>query len=139
MIDKELVKRKLVQITNKLNELEEVAEASKQKFVETLIHYEAERLVELIVGNAIDINFHIIKELQLNAPIEYKESFKVIGKVKVISSDLAFRIADSAGLRNLLVHHYDEIDLDRFYDGLKSGVKDYQDYVKAVNKYLENN
>ncbi|KKP87889.1 MAG: hypothetical protein UR93_C0029G0015, partial [Berkelbacteria bacterium GW2011_GWA2_35_9] len=93
MIDIELIKRKLTQISNKLNELEEVAQTPKEKFAESLIHYEAERLVELIVGNAIDINFHIIKEKQLNAPIEYKESFKVIGRDKVISSELAYRIA----------------------------------------------
>jgi len=136
MIDIELIKRKLTQISNKLNELEEVAQTPKEKFAESLIHYEAERLVELIVGNAIDINFHIIKEKQLNAPIEYKESFKVIGRDKVISSELAYRIADSAGLRNLLVHHYDEIDLGRFYDGLKGGIADYEQYIKEVNQYI---
>ncbi|KKP88553.1 MAG: hypothetical protein UR93_C0011G0001, partial [Berkelbacteria bacterium GW2011_GWA2_35_9] len=75
-------------------------------------------------------------EKQLNAPIEYKESFKVIGRDKVISSELAYRIADSAGLRNLLVHHYDEIDLDRFYDGLKGGIADYEQYIKEVNQYI---
>lgn len=137
MIDSELIKRKLIQITNKLNELEEVAETPKEKFTQSYIHYEAERLVELIVGNAIDINFHIIKEKQLNAPIEYKESFKVIGKAKIISSELAYRIADSAGLRNLLVHHYDELDLDRFYDGLKGGIKDYEQYIKEINQFIE--
>ena len=137
MLDNELVKRKLVQLTNKLSELETVAVVPKEKFIETLVHYEAERLVELIVGYAFDINYHFIKELNLNAPLEYKESFKELGKKGVIDNGLATKIADSAGLRNLLVHHYDEIDLDRFYNGLKGGIEDYQDYVKEINKNLE--
>lgn len=136
MFDKELIKRKLVQLTNKLSELEIVAQTPKTEFTKSMIHYEAERLVELIVGYAFDINYHFIKELQLNAPLEYKESFKEIGRKGIIDSSLALRIADSAGLRNILVHHYDELDLDRFYDGLSGGIKDYQEYTKEINLYI---
>ncbi len=137
MFDRELIKRKLVQLTNKLSELESVAKVPKEKFIETLIHYEAERLVELIVGYAFDINYHFIKELGLNAPLEYRESFKEIGKKGIIDNSLAVKIADSAGLRNLLVHHYDEIDLDKFYNGLKGVILDYQEYVKEINNYAK--
>lgn len=139
MIDKELIEEKLSNIAKYLVKLEDISKLSHQEFVGSDTHYLAERYVEIIVGSAIDINFHLIKELNLDAPIKYKESFKVITNAKVLEHDLGYRIADSAGLRNIIVHHYDEIDLDRFYDGLKGGIKDYQDYAKAINKYLENN
>ena len=139
MFDRELIEEKLSQITKYLSKLEPLANLPKLKFTDSDLHYQAERFVELIVGSAIDINFHIIKELNLDAPIKYKESFKVIADAKILDHDLGYQIADSAGLRNIIVHHYDEIDLDRFYDGLAGGIKDYQEYIKEINLYLKNN
>ena len=137
MLDKVLIKRKLKQIQAYLEELSPIAKKSKQDFVSSYIHYTAERLTELIVGNAIDINFHIIKELNFHAPLEYKESFIVLGKEKILSLDFAKNIADSAGLRNLLIHHYDKFDLDRFYDNLKEGIIDYEKYIDDIYKFIE--
>lgn len=137
MIDKDLITRKLGQIVKYLDELEVIAKKSKQDFLSSGIHYEAERLIELIVGNAIDINFHIIKELNLSAPKQYRDSFIELGDNHILDAFFSKRIADSVGLRNILVHHYDEIDLDIFYDGLKGGIKDYEQYVKEINKYID--
>lgn len=136
MIDKLLVQRKLNQISKYLDELRPIAEGSKDDFVSSPVHYEAERLIELIVGNAIDINFHFIKELGLSAPLRYKESFLEIGKGKILPLDLSKRISDSAGLRNLLVHNYDDVDLDRIFDGLKDGIKDYEDYTESILRFI---
>lgn len=137
MIDKDLVTRKLTQMTGYLNELREISNGTKEKFVSSGVHYEAERLVELIVSNAIDINFHIIKERQLSAPKQYRESFLELGKNGILNTEFSQNIANSVGLRNILVHHYDEIDLDIFYDGLKGGIKDYQQYIKEINQFIE--
>lgn len=136
MIDKTLIQRKLNQIVHYLDELEFVAKTPKQKFLSSTIHYEAERLIELIVGTALDINFHFIKELQLSTTVQYRDSFLELIKTKILDQKFAKRIANSAGLRNLLVHDYDVVDLDRLYSGLRSGISDYRTYVRQINAYL---
>ena len=137
MLDKNIINEKLSILLKYLDRLEPVADQTQEQFKTTEIHYLAERYVELIVGEALDINFHIIKEKKLFAPPKYRESFVILGDAGILTSDLARRIADSAGLRNLLVHHYDEIDLDHFYLGLKPGIADYWRYAQEIFKYVE--
>lgn len=132
MLDKELIQRKLDQITDYLEDLEKLAQKSHQEFLGSVVHLAAERLIELIVGNAIDINFHIIKEFDLPAPIKYRDSFVTLGKHKILPFEFSRKIAGSAGLRNLLIHEYEEVDLNKLYNGLKSGIEDYKHYVKEI-------
>ncbi|MBI3260913.1 DUF86 domain-containing protein [Candidatus Berkelbacteria bacterium] len=136
MIDKLLVQRKLDQMGKYLDDLRTVAQKPKTEFTGSPIHYEAERLIELIVGNALDINFHLIKVLDLPVPKQYKDSFITLGKANVLSPEFSQKIADSAGLRNLLVHQYDDVDIERLYDGLAAGIEDYEQYMKTLANYI---
>lgn len=139
MLNKELINRKLRYMSKYLDELGKISKMSYKIFEEEGFHYSAERLIELMVAMAIDINLHIIKEKFLLPPTDYKESFTLLGKEKILPLEFARRIAGSAGLRNILVHHYEEIDIDKLYSDLKNGIKDYQQYCHYIEKFVEEN
>lgn len=96
----------------------------------------AERLLERMVGRMIDINFHLITEAGEAPPADYYESFTRLARLGVLERDFATRIAGSAGLRNRIVHEYDEIDPARVHEALQSAVTDIPAYLRRINDYV---
>ena len=70
-------------------------------------------------------------------PTDYYESFIRLGTLQVLPPNFAARIAACAGLRNRLVHEYDEVDQARVYEALRGAVKDIPDYLRAIQHYVE--
>jgi uncharacterized protein YutE (UPF0331/DUF86 family) len=69
---------------------------------------------------------------------DYKrESFLLMGKIKVLPKDFAKKIADSVGLRNILVHQYRKLDEKIFYQAIKDCLVQYPKYCRYVLRYLE--
>lgn len=73
--------------------------------------YEIERILELLVQVAIDPAAHDLAE-RGTVPETYRDVFLQAGRSGLIPPDLATRLADAAGLRNVLVHLYDDIDYE---------------------------
>lgn len=51
--------------------------------------------------------------------------------------ELARRIAACAGLRNRLVHEYDELDPEKVHEALATAVEDVPQYLDAVRSFLD--
>ncbi|MBI5628606.1 MAG: DUF86 domain-containing protein, partial [Candidatus Rokubacteria bacterium] len=85
----------------------------------------------------IDINYHLITETGHPPPSDYYESFLRLGSLQVLPPEFARRLAACAGLRNRIVHEYDEIDPAKVYEALQSAVKDIPEYLRRVHHYVE--
>ena len=108
-IEIEVIKRKLSVIVENLKALKPVAAMKKDEYERDLYKRKAtERLLQELIEAAIDINTHIIVQTGSPPPDDYYESFIRAGKLGIISSELAENLAPSAGLRNRLVHEYDQ-------------------------------
>lgn len=138
MIDSELVTRKIALITADLSELRAIAGKSFDEYVASP-HDElvVERLLERVIGRMIDINYHLITETGHHPPNDYYESFVRLGGLQVLPSDFARRMAACAGLRNRIVHEYDEIDPRKVYEALQVAVQDIPDYLRYIYQYVE--
>jgi uncharacterized protein YutE (UPF0331/DUF86 family) len=138
MIDRELVTRKMVLIAADLKAIEPLAQRPLDAYVanptdEVLV----ERYLERIIGRMIDINYHLITEAGQPPPRDYFASFTQLAPLGVLPPAFARQIAASAGLRNRLVHEYDEVDPERVYDGMQAAVRDVPDYLQHVARYLD--
>ena len=96
-----------------------------------------ERYLERMIGRAIDINFHLLTESGEAPPSDYHSSFLRLAALKVLEPDFAARIARAAGLRNRLVHEYDEIDPKKVYEALQSALHDIPVYLQRVEAFLD--
>jgi uncharacterized protein YutE (UPF0331/DUF86 family) len=110
-IDPEIVLVRLRLITKYYNTLEEFCSASLDDFLtdfrQQLV---VERLLQLMIQAAIDINEHILSKLSPGNSATNFEAFIELIKYQVITPELAQQLAPSSGLRNRLVHEYDDID-----------------------------
>jgi uncharacterized protein YutE (UPF0331/DUF86 family) len=55
----------------------------------------------------------------------------------VYDQPFAERIAASAGLRNILVHDYNDLDRRIVHASIRSCLEDYREYVEKVDRFLD--
>lgn len=138
MIDPTLVTRKMNLIAQDLNELQPLARKGLGDYLASKVdEVLAERYLERIIGRMIDINYHLITESGHPPPKDYYESFIQLGRLNVLPAEFARQVAACAGLRNRLVHEYNEIDPARVYEGLQAAVRDIPQYLTHIHQYLQ--
>jgi uncharacterized protein YutE (UPF0331/DUF86 family) len=132
-LDHQLVTRKKQAI---LQDLEVLSEVSNLTLEEYLGDYDeqlkAERLLEKIIGRLIDINYHVLKEEYNVVPQNYFESFVKMGELGTVDTELARQISSGAGLRNILVHEYDEIDSKIVFHTIQNELEQIKSYLSQV-------
>lgn len=131
----EVIFKKLEQIGALLNELEQLLNTPFEEFERDTVKVRAaERNFQLAVDLAIDINIQILLERSKKTPDTYRQSFTALGDEGIMATQLADRLATSAGLRNILVHEYDfEEDCRKFYDSVKEFTQPYREYLKIIH------
>lgn len=95
-----------------------------------------ERLLELIIKTAIDINVYILSKLNSESNLTKSEAFIELSKYKTISPELAKELAPSLGLKNHLIYEYCAIEHQRIFTGISIILKQYPLYVEQVKEYL---
>ena len=136
MIDRELVTRKVVLISKDVEELRKLAAGGLEPYLaDPMKELVAERLLERTITRMIDINYHLITESGRPPPKDYYESFIDVGAMGILEREFAARIAVSAGLRNRIVHEYDDIDPGKVFDAIKVALADLPVYLDAVLKF----
>lgn len=137
MIDRDLVRRKLSRLNMYLDKLEPISHHSYNEYLsEPYLKYSTERLVQVIVECATDINGHVVVELKGRPPEDYTSSFIRAAEVGLINHELANRLKASGGMRNLLVHEYMEIDDKKVYETIPVCIQDYREYIKQVESFI---
>ncbi|AFY85312.1 type VII toxin-antitoxin system HepT family RNase toxin [Oscillatoria acuminata] len=97
----------------------------------------AERILEILIQAAIDINRHILKSGQSLESLRNEETFLQMGNSGVISEKLAENLARSGGFRNVLAHHYLKIDSRLVFASIQDTLEFYPLYVQEIVTYLE--
>ncbi|TSC77452.1 MAG: hypothetical protein G01um101429_1049 [Parcubacteria group bacterium Gr01-1014_29] len=135
----EFIEKKLEQVRVLLGELDTLLKKPFDAFEKEFVTVRAaERNFQLIVDLASDCNTHILMELGHKTPDSYRQSFIELEKVGVLPRELTRILAESARLRNILVHEYDfEEDYKKFYDSAKEFSPAYRAYIRVLGAFLE--
>lgn len=81
----------------------------------------------------IDVACELAARRALGSPATYRACIDALAAARIIDADLALRLAAMVGLRNLLVHEYDEIDEKRLWSALEH-VDDFRRFAAAVSR-----
>ncbi len=143
MVRADFVKRKVNLIAEDLQRLAAFRNLSFQQVVGDFVKLAAvERLIERIVMRAIDVNAHLIAELATGregktSRLAYKDTFLKLAGLGVYPGRFAARIGRSAGLRNILVHDYNDADRRIVYASIRACLVDYRRYAGYVLAFLK--
>jgi uncharacterized protein YutE (UPF0331/DUF86 family) len=83
---------------------------------------------------------HFLKKIHeifgLGVPGKSAEMFYLLQENGFLPADLTQKMVKAAGFRNLLVHEYEKIDLQRLHHAAENNVDDLTEFLAAVFKKL---
>jgi uncharacterized protein YutE (UPF0331/DUF86 family) len=121
-----------------LGKLKPIAEHTLEEYLSDFyLKASGERLIQLIVDCASDINNHVVVEMGQRPPEDYASSFIRASEAGMLTAELANRLKGSGGMRNILVHEYMDIDDEKVYKALPIALSDFKEYIRQVDNFLE--
>ncbi|MBW2981996.1 DUF86 domain-containing protein [Candidatus Woesearchaeota archaeon] len=132
------IKDKLEEIEEFLEELKDILPSSFDEYKRNFEKKAAcERYFEKIIESIIDLAFLIIKEKGFKIPEEDKEAFDILTNENIISKELAKRLKDAKGMRNIIAHEYGKIDDELVFHSITEELeKDVLDLINSVKNIL---
>lgn len=113
------IEKRLDELNERLARLEPLRDRPRADFdADPYLRDIAERNLEVSIQCCIDICHRIIILENARRPVDYYESFLIMGEIGVLPVDFARQLAPPAGFRNILIHEYLGIDWDRVYQNL---------------------
>jgi uncharacterized protein YutE (UPF0331/DUF86 family) len=138
MVRPELVRRKLSHLVGYLDELEAQRNVSLEGYrAPGGTRRAVERLLQLIIEAAVDINVHAVTELHGIPPPDYRSSFREAAKAGLITEELGRSLEPAADLRNVLVHDYGDIDDALVHASIPQALEDFREHAREVLRWLE--
>lgn len=93
--------------------------------------------LQVSIETCINIANHIIATDRLRGPKDYKDSFQVLNEAGILPDDFTRTMRELAGLRNLLVYLYWDVDDQMVYEGIRSELGDFETFVEFIVAYIE--
>jgi len=135
MTDPQLVAKKLALIETSVRELASLArpdeisrDLRERRFVE--------HTLQIAIQAALDAASHVVSDDRLGEPNTYRELFDLLEKAAYVPADLARELEKMAGFRNILVHGYDDVDLDIVRDIVENRLADLTRFVECIRARL---
>jgi len=95
-----------------------------------------ERYLQISLECMLDIGETIISMEKIKRPQSYKEIFRTLGENGILPEAFARKIEPAAGFRNILVHMYVKVEVDKLYENLQNGVEDMEVFIEYIARFL---
>ena len=139
MVNRDLVIQKLDSMKRYLSELATFKGLTFEEHEGTIHNRRSvERLIQLLVECASDVNSHILAKEENAAVESCRSSFIVMGEKGYLDKKLASGLSKAAGMRNILMHEYEKIDDRAVYDTIPLAISSFQTYMREILLFLGN-
>jgi uncharacterized protein YutE (UPF0331/DUF86 family) len=133
--DPDLIAKKLAHIETCVEELRTLAQPARlatdireQRFVE--------HTLQIAIQSMLDVASHIVSDERLGEPRTNRELADLLERAGWIPADLAQRVRNMVGFRNILVHGYQAVDLAIVQQVLETRLGDLLDFAGAIRRKL---
>lgn len=136
MVDPDRVRRLLAALARYHGRLRELRALPVEEYVSDHA-YAGRYLVQAAAQLCIDLANHVIASEGWRVPSDYRDTFTVLEEQDVIDAGLAERMRRLTGLRNRLVHLYEEVDDARVHAALAAGLADLDTYAGEIARLVD--
>lgn len=138
-LEKDTILKRVNGIQAEIAELQELGKQSLEEFSSG----DGYKLAEYHLHHALEGVFHIASHILSRLPggqaTEYAESARKLGEFGIIDKEFANTTLVKMGkYRNRIVHFYAEITPKEYYNIIKHDLGDFDIFLAAVKKVLEN-
>jgi uncharacterized protein YutE (UPF0331/DUF86 family) len=124
-------------IANSVNALRELQKLTYDEFAaDHILNASAERHFQVAIQAALDIGGILLAEVSPTTPANYTDVFLQLAEIGVLPLAFAQKIVGMAKFRNVLVHLYLDVDLQKVYFYLQNDLQDFERYMHYVGEYL---
>jgi len=124
---KESIERCIKQIRTYYNQPRDIS-FEEDYLTQDAIAINLQRACEL----CIDLANHTVRVKKLGLPKESKESFRLLAENAIIPADLKLKLEGMVGFRNILVHQYQETNLQIMIDIIENRLDDLIEYTNYI-------
>ena len=127
--------RRLQTLENNVAELRELkseysaSDIKRDKKKEWALRYGLLESIQIVVN----LSCHLAVHHNLGNAETYSDCIKLLAQYDIINEELENRLISMAGLRNILVHEYVEVDVDRLVSFLDH-LDDFTAFAKSINE-----
>ena len=123
-----------------MKELQELATLDQNSFLSQKRNVAAaESFLRRTLEAIFDLGRHILaKTDHIELSTEYKSIAKGLVEIGIVDKKLGETLIQMEGYRNRLVHMYNIISDEELYQVIQSNIKDIENFVSEVKKYLKN-
>lgn len=138
MVDVDVFRYRIARLQETLNQLREL-EARGRAMVagDAGLRAQLERWLHLAVEGSMDLARQLISSRGWRLPSSNRDVFRILGEEGVIPAALAKDLEGWAGLRNVLVHLYLDLDFDLLFDAATNELSQIEELVLAMIRELE--
>ena len=132
-VDKSRLEDKIKFIKKNLKKLYDLKNEAREDFLNDYLKYDTAKYnLQISIEGLIDIGNHIISRENYKFPETNSDTFRILVKENIISSEKLDSFIAMAKFRNMVVHLYDEIDEDEIYNILQNNLDDFEYFIKKV-------
>ena len=140
MIDPQVVRRRLRKLDELVQRLREFASRDLEEFVaDDLTRAACERTLQVAIQIMLDIGAHVLSDRGALDWEEYREIPLLLAREGVLPEELGRRLALAAGLRNILVHMYLDVDPVQVYGVLRDHLDVFGEFARHILAVLDKN
>ena len=136
--DRAVIERRLVHLMESVEVLKELSHEPLDTFLaDRRARWGLERGLQTCIQAVLDIAGHLTVAGGRTVPDEYRAGILALADLSILPRDFANRIAPMAGLRNILVHEYIEVDIKILKATLDEQLTDFIEFGAYIEKHLE--
>ena len=137
-LEREAIFPRIDGIKRNLKKLEMLAALPFEQFSDGDPYDLAQHHLRLALEGIFHISSHILSRIPGGRAVEYREIALKMGEHKLVPKAFSEKaLVPMAGMRNILVHHYADIDARKFYDTVRNHRQDIALFLTHIKSVLE--
>ena len=138
MVDVNIVHARIERILKCVSKIKKVTRThTKAEFLDDSDAIDvAEHNIQMAIQRVLDISNHILADVKAGLPDDHRKIFTMLASHKILPRELSGRLAEMAGLRNVLVHEYLDVDLEILYRAMTEELADFEKFIRVVTKLI---
>lgn len=138
MVDPEVLQRRLQKLEQLLRGLEGLRSISLDEFMADARHQAvAERWLHLSAECVLDVAHHVIADQRWREPTSFKDAIEVLLQEGVLDAPLCGELVPMAGLRNVLVHMYLDVNAAIVHAVVQTKLDVFRDFGRQVQAWFD--
>jgi uncharacterized protein YutE (UPF0331/DUF86 family) len=138
VVSNDVVRQRLQLLESYVRQLESYRRRSLEDVRSDIgLAWAVEHGLQLSIQCVIDVCLYLVAGLALGVPATAQEAVELLRDAGFFPHDFASRLIQMSRFRNILVHVYQQVDIDRVYSHLQTGLDDFGQFARLVVDFLD--